>query len=411
VELRSPRRTITVFVAAAVLTVSAVSCDPGSTRSALLPGEFRTYGAWAVDIDRDGDQDVLVNNHGLDGSGLYLNDGTGRIADHGGVFKDYPGQNEIWLDRHDCDLADVDRNGRTDIFCSTGSMRGTSIKRFPYETNELLLQQADGSFLNRSDVWGVSEPTHRGRDVAFVNADGDAYPDLITTADPRTDGLRSETILYLDNQGRGFVDTGRAGLMVSGMLRCLEKADWNRDGFTDVAICPYHGGVRLYEATRSAGFKDVTTARGAGSTTTRTWDVAFGDVDGDGFDDLVRANTTSVAVRLWNPSTKRFESGQGLGQSDAQDLALGRFDAGAALDLYVVNRGCVGCSPSNPTDQLYLGNGDGTFRLSERFDSPGVGDFVSIWDATGNGRVRWIVGNGWGPVYGPLERIAAGAPG
>ena len=205
------------------------ACNPsGSTRA---PPSRRppTYGAWAVDIDRDGDQDVLVNNHGLEGSGLYLNDGAGRLTDHGGVFKDYPGQNGIWLDRHDCDVADVDRNGRTDIFCSTGSSRHRD-QAVPLRDERAPAPADRRSFLNRFDRWGVAEPTHRGRDVAFVNANGDVYPDLITTADPRSDGLRSETVLYLNDRGRGFLETGYAGLMRLGPVRCLEKTDWNRDG-------------------------------------------------------------------------------------------------------------------------------------------------------------------------------------
>jgi hypothetical protein len=400
-------------VAAAMLAVIATAggCDstanyPGTDVSPLVAGTFRTYGAWPVDIDGDGDDDLLVNNHGRAGSALYLNDGQGRLTPRSDLFEPYPARRPVLLDRHDCDVADVDRNGRMDIYCTAGAKQGTVTKEFPAQTNELLLQQPDGSFVNRSDIWGVSEPTHRGRDVAFVNLDGDGYPDLVTTADRRTDGLRSETVVYRNDRGTRFVDRGSAGLLRFGPTRCLERADWNRDGFTDLALCPYDGGVRLYEATGTMQFRDVTTARGAGSMATRTWDVAFGDVDRDGWLDLVRADTSSVTVRPWDPSGSRFVDGQSIAEPDAQDVALGRFDGDARIDLYVMNRGCETCTPRNPTDRIYLGRAGGRFALAGPVDATGVGDFVAAWPAMGNGLVRWVVGNGWGPVSGPLDIVA-----
>ena len=166
------------------------------------------------------------------------------------MFAPYPGAGDLFLDRHDCAVADVDQNGRPDIFCSAGSGRLQRPKPFPYKTNELLLQQPDGSFVNRSDVYGVGETWSRGREVAFVNANGDAFPDLITTADRRTDGNRSETVLYLNDAGRRYVDTRLPpGSCGSGRSAASRPTDWNHDGFTDVAMCPYSGSVRLFQAT------------------------------------------------------------------------------------------------------------------------------------------------------------------
>ena len=203
---------ILAFVASVLL---AIACEPAPsevpTEARLLSEDLMTYGALPVDMDGDGHQDVLLNNHGYpdSGSGLYLNDGSGALTETGGVFDPVPNPGDLYVDRHDCDVADVDRNGRLDIYCTAGAHLGNGSKPFPYETNELFMQQPNGTFVNKSDVYGVTEPYSRGRDVAFVNANGDAYPDLITTADRRTDGKRSETILYLNQGGTRFLDKGQ----------------------------------------------------------------------------------------------------------------------------------------------------------------------------------------------------------
>jgi hypothetical protein len=364
-----------------------------------------TYGAWGVDIDGDGDQDLLINDHGTPTSGLYVNDGSGGLTKRPDVFK-YPTGTKLHFDRHDCDTADVDGNGRLDIYCTGGSHQGTATKVYPYETNELWLQQLDGTFVNDASAWGVTEPTSRGREVAFVNANGDTWPDLVTTADRRTDGQRSETVLYLNDHGTRFVDTGGpGGLTRYGPVRCLEKADWNRDGFTDLAMCPYQGGVRLFQGTGTGTFKDVTTQLGAGATNTMTWSVAFADVTGDGAADLIRVNTTSLSIRPWSSATGQFTNGASYPETDAKDLAVGRYDDNGTVDIYVLNAGCASCDPVNPSDSIYLGKGDGTFTKWQSVDSTGIGDFVSTWDPTGSGRISWVVGNGPSPNAGPLERF------
>jgi FG-GAP-like repeat len=238
-----------------------------------------------------------------------------------------------------------------------------------------------------------------------VNANGDAFPDLITTADPRSDGNRSDTVLYLNDAGRRFIDTGSAGLMRLGPVRCLETTDWNHDGFTDVAMCPYSGSVRLFRATGAAGFTEVTSTIGVGSTAAKTWGVAFADLDHDGWDDMVRTDTKAVHVRRWNPSTKRFTAAQTITEVDAQAVAVGRFDEDEELDLYVVNRGCAECTPTNPPDRIHLGVGDGTFDYFASVGSTGVGDFAAPWVARGSGRASFVVGNGHLEVPGPLDLV------
>jgi hypothetical protein len=212
-------------------------------------------------------------------------------------------------------------------------------------------------------------------------------------------------VLYVNDHGRRFIDKGSAGLLKIGPVRDLETTDWNADGYTDVAISPWQGGVRLYQATRAGTFTDVTGALKAGPTTTKSWAVLFADVNGDGAADMIRSDTTSVQVRLWNTATKTFVPGQTLPETDAEGLAVGLYNGDAKPDLDVMNRASEVDPIWNPPDHVYLGNGNGTFTLFETLESAGVGDFVATWDPTASGRISWVVGNGFGPVSGPLELL------
>jgi hypothetical protein len=91
------------------------------------------------------------------------------------------------IDRHHCTWADVDRNGRPDAYCTTGRTLANIVKRG--RGNELWIQQRDdGHLAERSTRWHVGDVCGRGRVAEFVNANGDEFPDLVTSnARPRTD--------------------------------------------------------------------------------------------------------------------------------------------------------------------------------------------------------------------------------
>ena len=152
---------------------------------------MRTYGAYPMDVDVDGTSDVLLVPHVAQAARLMHNDG-GSFS----LMATFPKQ-----DRHGCAAADVDLNGLPDIYCSLGADSGTGTK-----ANELWMQTDPGTFVDQAIAMGVADPYGRGREVAFVDANHDAYPDLYVTNEyPRADSIPSPNRLYINEGGRASV--------------------------------------------------------------------------------------------------------------------------------------------------------------------------------------------------------------
>lgn len=144
-------------------------------RAGLRVARTRTWAAAPGDYNRDGAQDVLINYHGF-GAKLWKNKGHGhyrRVASYAWQQENSRGQ---LLDRHNCDWADVDRNGRPDLYCSAGRRESNIVKTG--RDNELWLQGRDGRFREVGTTWNVGDVCGRGRNVAFLHANGDRFPDV-----------------------------------------------------------------------------------------------------------------------------------------------------------------------------------------------------------------------------------------
>ena len=134
----------------------------------------RTWSANVHDFNGDGWDDVLIVRHNEAPARLYRNDGGTFAEVNWGLFHQ-PGipENPDEADRHDCAWADVDLDGRSDVYCTLGAEHGTVTK-----TNELWMQHADGTFVDRAAEYGVTDPLGRGRHATFIDVNRDPYPDL-----------------------------------------------------------------------------------------------------------------------------------------------------------------------------------------------------------------------------------------
>jgi len=202
--------------------------------------------------------------------------------------------------------------------------------------------------------------------------------------------------------------------------------DYDRDGLVDLLVPngatledPERGpGARLFRNEGGLRFRDVTQASAIDH---RRWSFggAAGDLDGNGFDDLVIACYGNEVVLL-NRGDGTFEDASarsGLGDPDwTTSIALGDLDLDGDLDAYATNY--VRFDPSAPSmearfkgiavlagprgydaapDRVYENLGDGTFR--ERAAeagfavSPAFGLNAAIADFSGDGRPDVYVGN------------------
>ena len=198
---------------------------------------IKTWSASTVDFNLDGAEDVLIGYH-LHGAKLWMNLGDGhyqRVASSGWPTR-FVGQRVT--DRHNCDWADVDLNGLPDAYCAAGRTLANRVKRGM--ENELWLQTAPGAFHEVGAKWHVTDICGRGRAVAFLDANGDRYPDLFLgnetprrvrdTCDRSPTLPNEESKLFINDHGAGFRYAPKVWHHGAGPgSRCAEVLDFNHE--------------------------------------------------------------------------------------------------------------------------------------------------------------------------------------
>ena len=134
-------------------------------------------------------------------------------------------------------------------------------------------------------------PETMGSGVAFFDADGDGWSDLlfINGRDWSAGSRRSASALYRNNKGAGFTDiTAGSGLGVVTYGMGVAAGDYDNDGRMDVYVTSLDGD-RLYRNEGGGKFRDVTKAAGIANASFGT-SAAWVDYDKDGRLDLFVAN-------------------------------------------------------------------------------------------------------------------------
>ncbi|WP_020118578.1 FG-GAP and VCBS repeat-containing protein [Streptomyces canus] len=328
------------------------------------------------------------------------------------------------------------KDGRTIISRSTSGIPGDPAagENFGYQLStgdldgdgrtDLIIGQADS---NRDAVvvWGAKEGLSGGVSVPAATTqagdfDGDSWPDLVLFRGGRAPGddpLGTEATVWrgpISRDGKPTATQEFGSTKVEPFdVMYAAAGDVNGDGRDDLALTVYTGdggvGSQLYLANASGGgFTYADSPAGSGQ-------VAFGDVNGDGFGDVVRGvpNDSSVTVALGSASGLKPASTWKSYSQDTEGVPGGkeeddRFgDAVTAGD--VNNDGYADVAVGSPGEKLgdkqgagmvnvlYGGRGGLTGTGSQGFtqDTDGVpgaaeagdnfGDAVSVLDINGNG--------------------------
>jgi hypothetical protein len=361
----------------------------------------QSIGVTVGDLNGDGLPDMLLNRTFVASARVYINTGAGGFSeiDANSFPKD---------DRHGCAMADVNGDGLQDIYCTVGASHGTAIK-----SNELWIQQTNGTFVNEAATMGAIDPYGRSRAAVFFDANGDGWPDLfVANYYPRPDGLPTPNRLFINQDGAGFVDAPEFGLdqQVGGLALapgCAEAADYDRDGYPDLLVCGA-GGIHVYHNDADAGFTDVTSALGLSG----VWlGATFADLNNDGRLDLVMIKKSALQVRL-QQSDGRFNvvsiSKKLVG---GRALAVGDINADSYLDVYALQGASGPSGAPNPPDIMYR-NAGGTSLVPVTIPetSAGNGASVSEIDYNHDGIADFLVTNGARKLKGPVQLITFPPP-
>ena len=309
------------------------------------PGQYST-GATLVDVDGDGDLDLLVNGIGV-GTRLFLNDGHGAFTEKadGGLSRTYGPTTSA--------LADIDGDADLDLYVAnyrTTTIRTTGFvllnvggKRFlrPEDRDQLeytpdgrILEHGEPHFLYRNEGGGrfvpvpwtggdfldedgrplAQTPRDWGLSAMFRDLNGDRAPDLYVCND-----FHSVDRIWI-NDGRGrFRAIDRLALRnTTTFSMCVDVADINRDGYDDIfesdmldpdhqrrmmqvpTMVPAQNLVGVIDDRPQLTRNVMQLNRGDGTyaeiacfagleASGWTWSAAFLDVDLDGYEDLILA--------------------------------------------------------------------------------------------------------------------------
>ncbi len=265
-------------------------------------------------------------------------------------------------------------------------------------------------------------PETLGSGCAFLDADGDGWPDilLINGKDFVPRGRKTLLALYRNNHNGTFTDITRgSGLDVEMHGMGVAVADYDNDGHDDVYITALDGD-HLFRGLGGGKFVDVTKTSGIQNANFGT-SAAWLDYDRDGKVDLFVANYVQWTQKadLWcsiDGTTKSYctpESYKGTRSRLFHNLGNGRFEdvgigdaTNKALGVTVLDYdgdGWPDIFVSNDTqpNKLYHNMRNGTFReegmqAGVAYGEDGVARGAMGADAgdyDGSGRPHLLVGN------------------
>lgn len=290
------------------------------------------------DVDRDGDLDIVAGNQdGLSAqaNSLWLNNGSGVFTNSGQTFGTYVTEDVI--------LVDVDEDGDLDI---VEAVRLTG-------SNAVYINQGDGTFIEANQTLASQQDlTYR---LVSTDVDNDGDQDIIAGNfsenriwNSSVSGARGALALNVTSQAMVGGNTKSVALGDIDLDGDLDIVTANDSQPGSQANRVWINDTKRYDGSYGtpAVFAD------SGQTlngTARTWSVSLGDVDRDGDLDAVFGNI-SGANAVWLNDTKLpgggsgtrgvfVDSGQSLGSADTYELALGDMDGDGDLDIVTANYG------------------------------------------------------------------------
>lgn len=379
------------------------------TETLGLGGVRQTNGATFVDIEGDGDLDLLVLGYGAAQHFLFVQGEDGRFAEEalsrglgiergrmlqgiGVAAGDLNGDGYVdlhvteWIEQFGLDRGTTDA-GASLLFLNRGAEAPGYFREATPEALNLdqLSPSHDGSF---------------GLSTTFSDFDGDGHLDLAIAGD-----FASSKLFWNRGDGSFYDGSALAGVALDRYGMGTAIGDYDNDGDLDWFVTSIMGaapgvagdGNRLYRYDAERRFEEVAEESGVADAGW-PWGAVFFDYDNDGDLDLgvVNGMFTDERSRLFvNDGAGHFaERGQELGLADygaGRAMAILDFDGDGDLDVLAARNQDAPMllrndAPSGPSMRLRLRQpGPNPFALGAR---------VILEDAEGHRQLREVRGGG-----------------
>jgi type VII secretion-associated serine protease mycosin len=289
-------------------------------------------------------------------------------------------------------IGDVTGDGRPDLVYSTQ----TSWSGAPASADDnkvfVRAQQPDGTLGAPTTVYSGAVSS-----FALMDVDQDGRLDVVLGTTPIT-WLRQDATGHLVFQGT-LADLGDT-------VQYLAAGDVNGDGRTDLVVLTYNSNTSLPVLLHGAGSAFTVSSIPNAAPAHNPIDFAVGDVNGDGWADVVYATGSNVQVFYNSPSGWSQKTYSGIVQSSIglslRYVAIGDVTGDGRNDI--VASSSLN-SPSGVID-VFKQNTDGTLAAPSMYDAGELPSDVELGDVDGDGRNDVVVTNdGWAAVHVLTQRV------
>jgi hypothetical protein len=226
-----------------------------------------------------------------------------------------------------------------------------------------------------------------------MDVDQDGRLDVVLGIGTTLSWLRQDATGHLVFQGT-LVDLGDTPVYTAA-------GDVNGDGRTDLVVLTFNSDTSLTVLLHGAGSSFTVSSIPNAAPLHNPIDFAVGDVNGDGWADLVYANGNSIQVFYNSPSGWSHKTYAGTANAILMYVAIGDVTGDGRNDIVASS------SQNSPNGviNVFKQNTDGTLAAPTMYDAGEVPSDVGLGDVDGDGRTDVVVSNtGWGAVHVLTQR-------